>query len=269
MTAKEPPGPRRRPDRDRASAAASTTPRSCTRTDPLGARRSGSSRSPTAPTSARRCWSAPAAARSRCTSTTPPGINRVSRGSATTPTSTADQQPRPGADLPRARAHRGRRPPRSSADVNAGLRQPRRDLRRLRRARRHRPHRPDRRHRRRRQKTLQSTVRWCFSDDDCPYDERVLGRHPDGLRRRVRRRGRRGRPRAHPRLRRAHVGPVLRSTRAAPSTSRVADTIGEIVDHRNPPRPTTTPTGRSARTSRRRCAPQHEGPDRSTASPTR
>ena len=59
------------------------------------------------------------------------------------------------------------------------------------------------------QKALMSTVRWCFEDDDLPVLQRLLGRDPDGVRGRFRGRGRRGRARAHPRLRGAHIGPVL------------------------------------------------------------
>ena len=64
----------------------------------------------------------------------------------------------------------------------------------------------------------------------------------------LRRRRRRGRPRAHPRLRRAHLGPVLpapergASTSRSPTRSARSSTTG--IRRRRP----ATPTGRSART---------------------
>ncbi len=54
-----------------ARVAGSTTPPSCTPPTPWASDRSGSSRSPTARTSGSGCSSAPTAARSPCTSTTP------------------------------------------------------------------------------------------------------------------------------------------------------------------------------------------------------
>ena len=61
------------------------------------------------------------------------------------------RRPRPAREddvpvCPLRRASEGEGAPRPVADVNAGLRQPRRHVRGLRRPRRHRPHRPDRRH---------------------------------------------------------------------------------------------------------------------------
>ncbi len=197
--------------------------------DPAGVRPVWQFRSATARTCARRCWSVRSAARSRCSSTT----RRSSTGrSATTTTSAPSDYGSTVPDLQHGGARRGR----SCVSVQRrqqGVRGPGRGRHGLRGAGRDRPHRADRRRLERVEPAATDRNRpLVLLGPSVPVRQRLLGRHPDGLRRRVRRCRRRGRPRAHPRLRREDVEPLLLPPERRLNES-LADTIGEIVDHRN------------------------------------
>ena len=99
-------------------------------------------------------------------------------------------------------------------------------------------------------RTLQSTVRWCYSNEPCPYDnafwdgsQMVFGAGYATANDVV------GHELTHGYVERtSDLFPIYQSGAINES---VADTIGEIVDHRNPgpTAPTTTPPGPSVRAS--------------------
>ena len=140
------------------------------------------------------------------------------------------------------------------------LRQPRGHLRRLRRAGRDRPDRDDR-HPGHGPEAADVHGALVLRRGPVPVPERVLGRHPDGVRDRLRQCGRRRRPRAHPRLRGEDLGPVR------PEPERGAERVPRR-HHRRDRRPPQSSVHRERRRlgggggpPRRRDLPQHAGPD--------
>ena len=127
----------------------------------------------------------------------------------------------------------------------------------------HRPHRHDRRHR--------STAPEDGCSPPCagatptthvPLRQRLLGRHPDGVRRRLRRRRTTSSVTSSPTATSSTPPTCSRSTRAARSTSRSPTPSARSSTTATPPRPDDD-SGVDHRRgpARRRAAAQHEGPD--------
>ena len=164
-----------------ARGAGSTTPPSCTPPTPGESGRSGSSRSPTDRTSGSECWSAPTAARSPCTSTTP----RASTAwSVTTPNRRTINGSTPVPKcLSRPARVEGGAP--GSTDVNQAYNNLGATSHAYLPARRHRPDRARRRHGDFRGQGLDVHGPLVLHRRVLSVQERLLGRHPDGVRRRA------------------------------------------------------------------------------------
>ena len=108
---------------------------------------------------------------------------------------------------------------------------------------------------------LVARVRYCETGYTCPYRERLLERHRDAVRPGLRRRRRRGGPRAHPRGDGARVEPHLlgrvRGDQRVPVRHLRRDHgPGELRRHRHPGRALADGRGRAGRRH-----PQHVRPD--------